>query len=404
MLANVYLILLGLVWIQKRKDKELFILFLLILTLGDSRMLMFQFIKGLRPILLILLSVRTLGLLSLRRIKFDLAYLILLPFLFVALLGVFRSPVVGASLTRMLSYAFFVFMVLHYLPYLMARYGKEMLLDILKFGMFILGLGLVFIVLSPSLTFLAGRFRGLMGNPNGLGIYSTLLFGLTFVVREFYPEEKKTINWAFLLIVVSIILTQSRTSLGAIGIFTFIYFFHRKGLTGIALLWLIVVPAGFLIFKYIDLEGIANGVGLGEYLRVESLTTGTGRFIAWGVGLYYINENPWIGRGFSYEVYVFNELRELFLATEHQGGMHNSYLTLLMNNGFIGLGFFVVFLLSLFLRMHRSGVTFPLIFMSLLSATFESWLTASLNAFTIYFFLILVIMINPPNKVRGALK
>ncbi|MEM8900586.1 MAG: hypothetical protein AAGC85_20895, partial [Bacteroidota bacterium] len=145
-LSNMYLVILGLSWLQKRKDKELFILFLLILTLGDSRLMMLQFIKGLRPILLIILTIRTVGLVSFGKIKLDLSYFMLLPFLFIALLGVFRSPVVVASLTRMFSYAFFIFMVLHYLPYLMERYGKQMLIDILRSGMLILALGLIFIV------------------------------------------------------------------------------------------------------------------------------------------------------------------------------------------------------------------------------------------------------------------
>ncbi|MEM9932260.1 MAG: O-antigen ligase family protein [Bacteroidota bacterium] len=393
-LSNMYLMLVGLVWLQKRKDKEMFILFLLILTLGDSRLDSLQFIKGLRPIILVLLTARTLGLFAGGKIKFDITFLLIVPFCMVALIGAFRSPVLVSSLTRLFSYAFFIFMVLHYLPYLMSRYGKEILLDILRLGMLILGVGLILAVLSPSVTYLVGRYRGLMGNPNGLGIYSTLLYGFTFVIREFYPEEKKVTNWAFALILASILISQSRTALGAIGIFTFIYLFHRNGFPGILLLWVIIVPMGLIILRYFSLEGIVQGVGLEEYLRVESLTTGTGRFLAWSVGLYYINENPWIGKGFAYEVYVFKQLSENFIATEHQGGMHNSYLTFLMNNGFLGLGFYLIFLIGQFLRMRRMGITFPFIFMALLSATFESWLTSSLNAFTIMFFLVVIVMIH----------
>lgn len=401
-LSNIYLVLLGISWMQKRKDKELFILFLLILALGDSRVWSIQFIKGLRPIVLILLTGRTLALLAGGKIKINLIFFLTTPFFFIALIGSFRSPIMASSLTRMFSYAFFIFMILHYVPFLMQKYGKVILVDILRLGMFVLAVGLLFMVINPSVAYLVGRFRGLMGNPNGLGIYSTLLFGYTFVIREFFPEEKKHINWAFLLIIASILISRSRTALGAIGIFTFLYLFHKNGLTGILLLWLIVVPMGLLILKYVSLEGIVQGVGLEEYLRVESLTTGTGRFLAWSVGLFYISQNPWVGKGFAYEVHVFHELSEYFLATEHQGGMHNSYLTFLMNNGFLGLGFFIIFLISLFTRMKRSGITFPFIFMALLSATFESWLTSSLNAFTVLFFLVVVVMMNVkalPQKV-----
>ena len=158
--------------------------------------------------------------------------------------------------------------------------------------------------------------------------------------------------------------------------------------------WFFGLPIIVFIFTAVPLETLVGLVGLEEFLRVESLKTGTGRFLAWGLGLTEIQNNLWIGRGFGYEEYFFYQLREFLIATEHQGGMHNSYLTFLMNNGVLGSIPFVIFLIALFRKVKVKKFAFPFIIVVLISANFESWLNSSLNAFTFFFFVILSFLIS----------
>jgi O-antigen ligase len=80
----------------------------------------------------------------------------------------------------------------------------------------------------------------------------------------------------------------------------------------------------------------------------------------------------------------------------HQGNVHNSYLTLWLNTGIIGLFLFARgFLLSFIKASKNTRIAFPVMFTVLFSANFESWMTASLNPITIQLLIILTILTSP---------
>jgi len=96
-------------------------------------------------------------------------------------------------------------------------------------GAAILLVGFIVKFISPNVTSLEGRYRGLVGNPNALGIYVLMLF-LTFaLIRELYPDLFSNREKAVLygLMFLSIILSNSRNSLFAILIFMFFSNFER---------------------------------------------------------------------------------------------------------------------------------------------------------------------------------
>lgn len=388
-------------WIYKGRDDFLIVMLLVILILGDSREDYFFFVKNLRIVAILLVGLRSLFQIGQGKYHFRRIFLWSIPFFIIALLGGLRSPSVGTSMSKMVSYLLLIIITLHYIPYHFKR-RTTLLPDVATLGIWVFLIGLIMMVINPSLAFLLGRFRGLLGNPNGLGIYATLTMPILLICLEVYPEWKVRWQLGIFLLMASVLLSGSRTSLGTILVFYFLYWFHKRNPGSIAALWGLVVPGLILFFSLISPTELIKLLGLGEFLRVESIETGTGRFLAWTLGWNQILQDPIIGRGFAYEEIYFHGLRDILVATEHQGGMHNSWLTFIMNNGLLGFGLFLIFFLNLLFRMKSRAFALPFALAALVSATFESWLNSSLNAFSIHFYLVVMLLVEWPQFVEAA--
>lgn len=88
----------------------------------------------------------------------------------------------------------------------------------------------------------------------------------------------------------------------------------------------------------------------------------------------------------------------------HQGAAHNSYLTFWLDTGLIGL---ILYLLGLFFTFVKASFSnkyaFPVLYAVLFSNNYESWLTASLNPFTIQLLFILTVILIQNKKVEPVL-
>ena len=82
----------------------------------------------------------------------------------------------------------------------------------------------------------------------------------------------------------------------------------------------------------------------------------------------------------------------------HEGNAHNSYLTICFDTGFLGLLSFLYFIIMNFLNSNNFIKNFPILVGLLLSALFESWMSASLNPFTILLMLIIALISQSSNK------
>ncbi len=374
---------------------------ILILILGDSRAHYFDYVKNLRIVAILVVGGLTINEIANGKYQFRSLFLWAIPFFIIALFGGLRSPSIGTSLSKMVSYFLLLVVTLHYIPYHF-RKNANLLADVSTLGIWILILGLVAMMVNPSLAFLLGRYRGLLGNPNGLGIYATLIFAILLICLEVYPNRKRQWQLGIVLLLFSVLLSGSRTALGTIGIFYFLYWFHKRNPGSIVFLWGGVIPGMLVFFSFLSPTDIIRMIGLGEFLRVESIETGTGRFLAWTLGWNQILQNPFIGKGFAYEEIYFHSLADILVTTEHQGGMHNSWLTFMMNNGLIGFLFFIIFLINLLVRMKSRAFALPFVLAALVSATFESWLNSSLNAFAIHFFMVVMILVEWPEFLAAA--
>jgi O-antigen ligase len=68
----------------------------------------------------------------------------------------------------------------------------------------------------------------------------------------------------------------------------------------------------------------------------------------------------------------------------HDGGVHNSYLTMWFNTGIIGIMLYFRSFILLFVKANkRAPIAFAIMFAVLFSVLYESWLTGSLNPYTI---------------------
>jgi hypothetical protein len=383
-------------WMQQGRDDYLIIMLLIILIMGDSRAYYFDYVKNLRIVAIMILGVRTFVQIGQGKYAFRSLLYLSIPFFVVAFLGGLRSPTIGTSLSKLVSYFLLLVVTMHYLPYQIKRQPR-VLADMATLGIVILILGFVLIPVNRDLVYLIVRYRGMLGNPNGLGIYCCMVFPLLLMAQELFPEHKRRWQLGIFMVILSILYANSRTALGTLGLFYFLHWFYKRNAVATVSLWVLILPGLALFFSFVSPSDLIRMAGLGEELRVESLETGTGRFLAWALGWEQILQNPFIGRGFDYEGIYFHSLAELLVTTEHQGGMHNSWLTFMMNNGLIGFLFFLLFVLPLLFRMRARAYGLPFALSMIVSATFESWLTSSLNAFSIHFYLIVMLLVDWPD-------
>lgn len=249
-------------------------------------------------------------------------------------------------------------------------------------------------VLPEDWTFLVGRYTALLGNPNGVGNFSTCFFLLVSVSLYHFPDMF-TRNEKILIfgsMVLSILLASSRNCIFSIAIFLFFSRFYKIS----PWIGFCIVILSVFLFQIINdnLPTIIINLGLGAYFRVEHLNDGSGRLIAWGFAWEQIQKHYFLlGRGFAFEEWLFNTNREWLSALGHEGMVHNTYLAVWLNTGIIGLIFFLFGMFYNFVRAARiNPLAFPCLFAILFSTNFESWFQASLNPFTIIALLVLTLL------------
>ena len=230
-----------------------------------------------------------------------------------------------------------------------------------------------------------GRWRGVFGNPNGLGLYLIVTYTLYRAITLEFPNifAKRERLFYLAITLVFLWMSGSRTAIFSISVFELavIGFKYSKQVT------ILAVAVFMIYFDFINefFIRLLVDLGLSQELRLESLEEGSGRFIAWQFAWEHIQDNTLIyGKGLGYDEELMRANAHHLTRLGHEGGVHNSYLILWLDTGIIGLIFFFFGLLSLFIEGFRkkSKYAFPLLLAVLISANFEPWITASLNPYT----------------------
>lgn len=382
-------------WYNQRRYDVLFLALLLILSLGDSRLLFLGFFKDLRIAAQIFLAWVTLQELQKAQFRLSRVFASAFPFMIWAYISMSGSPVLLDSFSKTTSYVLLLFVIAHYLPILMHYTNNRILLDIGKLIIVILVAGFILYFINPTLTYLYG-YRGVFGNPNGLGIFCTLSTAYLFMLYFLFPKSRKTILFGLGLVLLSAFLSQSRTTLVAVLLFSIALFVYAsKNVLLKFLFWIVFI---FMVFGFnlADVQNVIAQLGLSEELQIETIEIAGGRTIAWNYAWPEVLANFWMGKGFGYTEYFFEINRNYFYYVNHQGNMHNSYLTFIMDIGIIGLFFWIMLILKCITMIPYNArfLLIPFLLAVLVSSNFESWLTSSLNSYTIYFFLCFALLIN----------
>lgn len=319
-----------------------------------------------------------------------------LPFFVYAFFPIIASEVPFVAMEKTLSYALLFLVVPNYVLYNFRLFGWPFFRNLVWF--------LIFVLLSQKLLpfigdaeafYVVGRFRGYFGNPNGMAIFTYLTFVLFGVVKYLRPGMFSRLETVFIyaVLIYYLITCGARTSLMASLMFVFFIQFFRISV------WLGLIS--FVAFIGIselltsNLPAVITALGLHDYLRVDTLSDGSGRYVAWNYVWDQINNHGYFlfGAGFENEYVIMFKAYRYLSQLGHEGGAHNSYLTFWLNVGIVGLILFFRSFLLIFIKASKNtSIALAVLCSVLFSVLYESWLTASLNPYTILLLVVLTIM------------
>ena len=214
---------------RKKMFEELLIGFLFILIISDSLNNSLFFAKNVKNIYIIILAI-FFFFDSENFQPINKLYKIFLPFFvfsFCIMLLSVNESFFYVSLQKTISFALLFIILPSYFTKLYREHGEQFLKRFVFFITTTLLVGLILNYIGSDFAYLEnGRYRGVLGSPNGLGIYCVLTFVFLYVINDFFPtlfnkHEKYII---FGIVLFSIYLTGSRNSVIAVLIF---YFFQR---------------------------------------------------------------------------------------------------------------------------------------------------------------------------------
>lgn len=379
---------------MNERYQEIFLGFVLILILSDNLEPQMAFAKTFKNLNIVLLFAFFIS--DINNFKpVNRLFVSFIPFFLMAIFCLtFAGPNFSSGIQKTLSYILLFISVPNYVVRIYKEQGVDFLKNLLFLLLTLIIVGFLLRFISLNIAFShGGRFRGLFGNPNGMGIFCILVFVLFSVVNAKYDEAfSRTEKWIFYgVIFVSVYLTGSRTALLAIVLFIiFKYAYAYSPFIGFFLFMISLLITEYLSVNFIS---IIRSLGLSSYFRLDTLDQGSGRLIAWEFAWQNIKKSMMVGQGFAYDEFLMRANAGELTKLGHEGGVHNTYLIIWLNTGLIGLLLFLRGIVVMFIQASKNTtLAFPVLFTVLFSINFEPWLAASLNPYTILFLTILTIM------------
>lgn len=316
------------------------------------------------------------------------------PFFIISLIALYFSIKMQIGIQKTLSFILMYCMIPIYVNKLHRDHGEAFWKAFLTFIIGMLTIGVVLGVVIPQIGLLqgGGRFKGIFGNPNGLGVFLNLTFILWIVLEEFKicTFTKKERWYILAVILISLFWCGSRN--GIISIFLFYAVYRIVKFNWFAGVLIILVFVGFsnLIFDLFIV--VVEFAGLESYFRLDTLEAGSGREIAWWFAWTQIQDYFFLGGGFGHDENIMRANYYWLTYAGHDGGVHNSYLSMWFNSGIIGVILYYGALIKIYLNAFKfSPVVLAFGASVFFNSVYESWMVASLNPFTIMFLIILTI-------------
>lgn len=322
-------------------------------------------------------------------------FTIFLPFFVYAFFPIFFSPVPLLAIEKTISYGLLFLVVPNYVLHCFRLHGWDFFKNLIWFCVLVLVAQQFMRLGSPNQYLVSERFRGFFGNPNGMAIFVYLTLVLFMVVNHLHKGLFSRVGQLFIHAVLAyyLITCGARTALmSALMFVLFIQFFRISMLLGI-ISFVAFIGVSELLSS--NLPAIITALGLQDYLRVDTISDGSGRYIAWSYVWDLINNHGYFlfGAGFENEGYLMLKAYRYLSSLGHEGGVHNSYLAFWLNTGIVGLVLYFRSYMLIFIKASKNtSVAMAVMFSVLFSILYESWLAGSLNPYTIMLLVILTVM------------
>ncbi len=243
---------------------------------------------------------------------------------------------------------------------------------------------------------MGGRFRGIMANPNAIGMMGILF--LPLVVSRFM-RRRRTLDLGLLaLIVGTVVLSGSRNGVLAASI-SVLYLLLRSRAWKAGLALAAVTAVLYLAMtSYLSFQDVAVTQGIARLAPDEALRTGGGRVEAWQVALPLIQQQLVFGHGFGTEELIFRGMKFHL----HVGAyVHNSYLGIAYQLGLVGAALLFLPLIGLlisrqFAKEHSIRMFgYEAMLLGGIAASFlESWIYSVGNAFAFPFWICVMLLLR----------
>ncbi|MDO6760251.1 O-antigen ligase family protein [Tamlana sp. 2_MG-2023] len=323
-----------------------------------------------------------------------------LPFVTISLIITLLFSTLGYdAILRSIAYFFVAYAIFKLINILYIKHSNvSIILFLLLFGFILLNSALL---INPNY-YLSGRFMGLTGNPNGLGMLLVFIFAIIDLLKqrgELKGFSKKTHLTNTIIIILLILASGSRTALASLVF----YLVANNIVTNKKLIipYSILSIIGVTIIYTINIQDVLSLIGSNIELRLDTLETASGRTIVWKVAWIEIYENLWYGQGFMYDNFFIKDYADKYIGMNrerHWAGIWSSYLSLLLNVGLVGLIAFAWMLFKFYQKAKLKPTAVIYIITILLIGITESWMAASMNPFTPLLFLYFAIQNQPLKK------
>ena len=382
--------------IKKERYVELLIGFWVLLIFSDSTIRGLSFAHLVKPAIMLIIGLFTLLISSKKHLKNPIIGPFI-PFFIYVTIKMFFQPDFIISFQKILSF-FFIYFSPPVLFLLIKRQNRvdELLKSVVVVGNFILISCIVLGVILPDIgSQYGGRLNGIFRNPNGIGLFVLLYGVLAYLIFEHisFPKTVKRITLISILII--LLFSGSRSSLGSLIIFISGTFIARYSAWFFAIFTAVFYFIYPIVYDFIILS--IYRLGYSKMFRLDTLGMASGRIFIWEAAKKEIMENLFFfGGGFdsaNSQLWLKKYYMEIPELIHHQGNIHQSFLTMWFNNGIIGLALFAFGWMKNIIRaLKKSPLTLPVVAAMIFSASYESWLVASLNPYMIQLILIFAII------------
>ncbi len=282
--------------------------------------------------------------------------------------------------------------------------GEVVSRNIARSVLFVIALWAVGLILLSGLVYFAGwkqlpwngypvyrginadRFAGIFGNPNQLGICAAVSFP---ILIGFFMENKRRVYLLAVAALAVFLLYKSGSRAGMLSIVAGtlgMLLVLREESRRLILVSIIALPIAAVA---IDIDKIEQGV-LGFISRSDATEfdveeIADNRLYRWELGWKSIRKHPTLGQGYGIGG-ISDSANPEFTEFDQGYPLHNSFLQVMQENGFVGLVLFLVMLLPLYYRaltVRMSGASrhphllagcMGVLIGGVVSAFFESWL------------------------------